>query len=245
MKNKFSIMPFFALICTAAVVLAVASVPARLFAREDEALYSTVLERKRQTSRLAPEGEDLYLVRTIHARHSLLAENGAQAGYIETEYDITQLRPALAGVLDSMAKAGVLPAAFNVRLAVLLEQETTKITYFEDSAGFVQVICRFADDATEWESLGMEVEPRTRRVVNFWLTATAGGAMPEGYNAETAIEAYKEWLGLNGLDDWQPQTGSFYNIQQNSQKALMQLFVLHKGRTFAFGAVPLGMAAAE
>lgn len=241
------LLSLLALVCTAALVAATVYLPGWWFRQQDDALFTQVLERRRQGSHLSPEGEDLYLVRTLHTRNQQLAEAGASAGYTQQDYSLAQLRPALTSTLDAMAKAGVLPAGLCTHLAVLAEGGGTELRYYTDLAGFEQIRCVFGDESGEWNSMGMELEPRTRRVVNFWLTAghSTNEAQTVDYDADAALKAYRAWLGMDGLDDWQVKESRYYSGLATSEKAQMQLFCLNRGKTLAFGAAPLGMVGAE
>lgn len=232
MRNKW--VTVLVSLATAVFIIGVAVAPVAWFAAQDETLLAQPMQRLRLDGRLAPEGEDLYMVRTLHARSSLLRQNGAAAGYQPQPFS-EEMRARAFLVLDEMAKAGVLPPQVHSSLRQQMvgeaveRQATTngeaEWRYAVDEAGFEQVQCLFPADSGHFAGFGIEIEPRTRKAVRFWLLPVAGrGEALEGIESKNCLEAYLQWLELDTLDDWRAPAPLAYDAQMASQKALLQVY---------------------
>lgn len=204
------------------LIIGVSAAPVWWFGLRDEALSTAPLERLRRDGPLSPEAEELYLVRTLNARDSLLRRQGAAAGY---EYAAVpgDLPGRVLWALDEMAKAGALPAALRAQLQALLTDESAEWSYAADASGFELAQCLLPPGG-EFATFGVEMEPATRCVVRLWLLPTAGQSPALDYDEAALLEAYKQWLGLGSLDDWRPPAKDAYAAQQQSDKGLLQLY---------------------
>lgn len=237
MTKRFSLAFLAAAFATAIIIAAAASIPALLFAEEDETLYHSPLNRHREAGALSPEGEDLYLVRTLYARAEQLQKGGA--GYLPETPDLDDLRRQVTPVFNEMAKNGILPAGLSAELGIILERDDSLTGYSVDSAGFTQAL--FSGDGNgAVHSFGFEREPLTGLIVNIWInTAHDLEGQAAGYDAGLALEAYRAWLGLQELDDWQNGDSGYYSYEQSSQKGRMKLYLLAQGRLLHLGAVSI------
>lgn len=213
-----------ATLLTLALVGVMAAAPAWWFGRRDAALFSQPVERVRLTGRLSPEGEDLYMVRTLHARDSLRHQDGT-AGYVQQE-DAGEGQSRALLALDDMAKAGAVPPALRSLLQQQLAQEGGQWRYAIDGAGFEQVQCLLPQGST-FAYFGMELEPRTRFVVRLWVSVAQGAETPQALtelDVDACLAAYRQWLGLQELDDWETLEPVNGMVRQRSQKGLLQLY---------------------
>lgn len=235
MTKRFSAAFIAAALAVALMIAAAAAIPSALFAKEDEALYNSPLDRHREQGALSPEGEDLYLVRTLYAR----AGQQHGSGYAPKTPERDALRRQLTPALNEMAKSGILPAALSAQLGIITERDDSLTDYSVDSADFIQAVFTGTEGDTV-VSFGVEMEPRTGLIVNLWInTAEEVTTAAAGYDTALAIDAYQSWLGLDELDDWQDGGQGYYSCQQTSQKGRMKLYLLAQGKLFHLGAASL------
>lgn len=229
-----------AIALTLVFILCAAAAPALWFAAQDSTLLREPMDRLRADGRLAPEGEDLYLVRTLHARSALLQQQGSSGGYQLQPYT-SEVEGRLFLVLDEMAKAGVMPLTTHTLLQEELLRPGVQWRYSVDAAGFEQIQCLLPKGG-RFTTFGVEIEPRTRWVVHLWVMDPEGAQNNLGiYDAGEGFEAYLEWLQLSQLGDWENIGQSAYNIQKTSQNGLLQAFIT-TNRGIEIGVTTLGVS---
>jgi hypothetical protein len=229
-----------AIALTLVFILYAAAVPAVWFAAQDKTLLSEPMNRLRADGRLAPEGEDLYIVRTLHARSALLQQQGPSGGY-QSQNVTSEVKGRLFLVLDEMAKAGVMPLTMHTLLQEELLRPGVQWRYSVDTAGFEQIQCLLPKGG-RFTTFGVEIEPRIRWVVHLWVMNPEGAQNNLGvYDAGEGFEAYLEWLQLNQLGDWENANLSGYNIQKISQNGLLQAYIT-TNRGIEIGITPLNVS---
>lgn len=238
MKRWFSASFAAGVLFTAVVVLGVAKLPEAVFRQEDKMLQESLLQRHREPGRLAFEGEDLYLLRTLHSRGELMQNE--ENGYVPAAPDTAALRAQITPVFNEMAKAGILPPTIYAELGIIAERDESLTGYYEDGAGFIQALYS-GEKGGIVHSFGFEMEPKTGLLVNIWVnTSVEVKEITEGFDKEAAVSAYKSWLGLDILDDWQDGESSYYDVSEFSQKGLSKLYLLCDGKILHMGIIALG-----
>lgn len=192
---------------TGVLMLLISALPMLALQLSDVGLLTAPHARGQATGALSPKGDDLYIVRALAQRRQQTLDEEklyGESAAIAMGYEGQML---MAGYLDEMQTAGVLPEELTGPLSYEMEQDGFyECTYQADAAGFLTF--SLVNVETNMQVCGLTVESHTGKVVSMRLLLI-DGSLPEINYAEL-LQAYCEYLGLTILEDWALCTGTYY-----------------------------------
>lgn len=216
------------------VLCTCAATPVLVFQMQDAQQFQQPLTRRRLDSRLSADGQDIYLVRTLHQR---AAQAGSETGFAPANMPRQQIQQQMENVLWLLAEAEMVPNVLPDNLIFLPENTPNHYSCLVDSFEIQQFQCVM--DAYFSPFIGLEFEQRAGKVIRFWATLDTEAAA--GFDAGKFLQRYIVYLGLDRLDDWTVADSQYYDALLRSEKGLVQVYCgLNHGMVlFGVAALPV------
>ena len=224
--------------CAAAVLFCAAglALPCVGAALADAQLFSAPSDRPAVSGAIGREGRTLPVAYELFRKRIL---SGNEITAQQENADPGEMAATLAEKTQMLAKAGVIPADVADRAVSRLSGAQTALTRSQD--GVLEGVCQlWAQDRELWQ-LDWQCEMQWLRS-NGLVTGYSAAAPGLQMDVRQSLDAYRAYLGLDGLGDWQeietaafsPDTAAVW-----SEEGQIYLYCSVYGGNLTLGAVSL------